>query len=1030
MILGIWRERFQYMRKDLTKEVISHSWLETDKFLRNFPAREYSCIANYYLTSVDSVINERTEQENQSKETVGQEITGHQLLSLCFNDRLRPDFGKVDALVESTRMARRPRASCAAVAATKGYFPAQAVALQLLDGTESRFLEKVRSSHAQWQWNAVSTGYILAWEFAHGNPDEHAAALCQFQKSGGYNCHYISPVSGGSPIYDPCGLLHNPLAWLTAYPLHRAAALGDLSEIERLVGLIDVDSRDGIGETPLQRACMAGAYSSVCCLVKHGADPTIKSASLGTVPLHWLFVFEAKEIPDTVVLLTSKDTSVLRELSTPNTKAFHYPFRWPVGTPLEWAVLSNRSEAVNVLLELDPALDSITDFFPGPPEWTKQLYGANPDTRDKTYGSEYRLKDPNHELWSVWIYNTMERHRLAAVQRSQAYQAQFKRLSSRKTRRDFHGPNTPGGGLIAAVIEDNIAEVKKQIASGADINHVSKAGLRVPVTALMSAIDQRNQPIVQLLLDNGARYDFPDFPDQTPLQNAVASRQEGIVKILLDRGADVNGQGCGVIPLAQAAISGSPTMVKLLLLYNADHRIGCDSDMNVLEAAVFGNNFETVALLLKRGADPNTPGTWYPIGNALQLAAYHGSAKILRGLLDNGGDPNIRGGCYDTTIQAAICPSTHRMWKQQTPVVQMLLMEGVDVGVSGGKYGSVVQAAACSTDEALVKLLLDAGAPVDIGGGPHGSALQAAVKWNKDLNIAQLLLDHGAHPDFDDDGKWDTPLQIAIHRDNEEQVELLLKRGADPNNPRGLGSYRSLLEMAGVGGNKRVIQTLLDWGAQNDSEPDRWNSMLDQVCASPISPWDLSSVRSRLIRCFKQPNGISPRALSSAQLADKVIDNAEYWLAELSQRHQKGTASECAPYLKVKLKDWPTPNMRARRVVFRIKSHDTNPTKMPEFQREDPYHNSEIWFEVGVRSSNTADENQPRLLVQKNFCGSLTTRTHHVIWDLGDKVMRVSRFLGGLEPGDTVDVYARGTNEGLDPNDVDFVEVIVFYSHQ
>lgn len=51
-------------------------------------------------------------------------------------------------------------------------------------------------------------------------------------------------------------------------------------------------------------------------------------------------------------------------------------------------------------------------------------------------------------------------------------------------------------------------------------------------------------------------------------------------------------------PLWQAAKSGDLAMVELLLLYNADHRIGFTGDSNIVEAAVFGNNSEIVDLFL------------------------------------------------------------------------------------------------------------------------------------------------------------------------------------------------------------------------------------------------------------------------------------------------------------------------------------------------------------------------------------------------------------------------------------------------
>lgn len=280
---------------------------------------------------------------------------------------------------------------------------------------------------------------------------------------------------------------------------------------------------------------MAGAYSSVCALVKYRADTTIKSKFLGTVPLHWLFIFEPNTIYDIAVLLTSKDTSVLKQFSTPGSKQ---PF------------LSNTVRPTVV--------------------------------QDSQTSKETRATHLQHFWW----------------------------------------------GLVSAVIENDLDAVKKPITAGADVNQVSKAGLGLQINALMSAIYQRNPSIFQLLLGNSARFDGPDYPGETPLQNAVTSKNEGIVKTLLDQGAHVDAVGGGdETPLCQAVRSGDLAMVKLLLLYNANYRIGFTGDSDIVEAAVFDSNSEIVNLFLQMGANPNTLGKRYSVGNTLQLAAYYGSAK-------------------------------------------------------------------------------------------------------------------------------------------------------------------------------------------------------------------------------------------------------------------------------------------------------------------------------------------------------------------------------------------------------------------
>lgn len=241
---------------------------------------------------------------------------------------------------------------------------------------------------------------------------------------------------------------------------------------------------------------MVGAVFSACALAKYGVDTTIKSKRLGTLPPHWLFVFEPETIYDIAVLLTSKDTSVLMEFSTLNLKAFRFLFKWPVGTPLKWAVLFNCPEAVNVLVGLGSIMDTITDFFPEPPDWTNQFNGTNPGSWDKTDGPEYNTDDRKQGLSSIWIYHDMGKYPLHQIQSSLSYQTQFDRLSSKiaklSRKRELYTSNTFGGDLISAMIENDLDSGKKLITAGADVNQVSRAGLGLRINALMSAINQRN----------------------------------------------------------------------------------------------------------------------------------------------------------------------------------------------------------------------------------------------------------------------------------------------------------------------------------------------------------------------------------------------------------------------------------------------------------------------------------------------------------------------------------------------------------
>lgn len=459
-----------------------YSWPDIQAFLAEVPDDIYDQIVEHYLHGIVSAVSKQG-QDGDLSEIVGPEVTGHQLLGLCFSRRL-------DTRPFSPSETQVFLGSCAAVAAAKGYVPAQAVAAQLLEFTDSVLRESLQERNKKWQRNAVATGYVLAWRLAEEQPEEHAFSLMKFREAGGYNTHYIymGPEDKRAISYDDLGLLHQPLEWLSSYLVHQAAVFEDIPKLEALLGCggYEIDSLDASGETPLQRACMAGAALSVHYLINNGANPTLKSKLLGTVPLHWLFVFEPQEIHDVAVLLTSGGKSVLHEVANSKARAFHFPFRWPVGTPLEWAVFSNRGVAVSVLLELGSGLEQINEFFPGP------------------------VENRRRETFRGCVYSTLVQYRLQVVRNHPAYKRQLGSKGNLWER----DPSTIAVG--------NDPSATKQLDIATYIDYMLKGKTITRAAPLRDAIRQGNQGLVQLLLDSGARFDGLENPNEpAPLRLAT-----------------------------------------------------------------------------------------------------------------------------------------------------------------------------------------------------------------------------------------------------------------------------------------------------------------------------------------------------------------------------------------------------------------------------------------------------------------------------------------------------------------------------
>ena len=215
----------------------------------------------------------------------------------------------------------------------------------------------------------------------------------------------------------------------------------------------------------------------------------------------------------------------------------------------------------------------------------------------------------------------------------------------------------------------------------------------------------------------------------------------GVLQLLLDRVSDEDGRVKGAM---QAAIQADCfDSIWLLLSKGADVNTHGGRWGNALQAAVCEGKIEVIQLLLDKGADVNAQGGQY--GNALQAAAYQGTSEVIRLMLENGADINAQGGQYGSALQAAAYQGT-------IEIIQLLLDMGADVNAQGGMFGTVLQAAAYNGNTQVIQLLLDGGADIHARDGKYGSALEkmlalelvgTGLKVPGDIPLlVELLQDH------------------------------------------------------------------------------------------------------------------------------------------------------------------------------------------------------------------------------------------------------------------------------------------------
>ncbi|KAK5509006.1 hypothetical protein LTR07_010516 [Exophiala xenobiotica] len=422
-----------------------------------------------------------------------------------------------------------------------------------------------------------------------------------------------------------------------------------------------------------------------------------------------------------------------------------------------------------------------------------------------------------------------------------------------------------------AAMGGDISTVRTLLSEGAD-----------PSNALMSAVHGGSLEIAQMLLDAGAvnenlswplrsaansgRRDFVDLllRNGADPSNALTSAVKGgsleIAQMLLDAGADVNETWPS--PLLRAADIGRRDFIEFLVSNGADtHEALC-------KAARTGN-VDNFRLLVELGADPALRRPEDAV-SMLRAAAIGGSTSIVQYLLETGHMPVSYDQCTETS------PLTEVIRCHRWQIVQLLLEAGADVNPSiaanakcSDHYSpyewnwpppkleeTPLSCAIKERNEEIARLLIDRGALVTPQTPPTtGTPLVYAAK-ERMVELVRDLLSRGADANqqgtFISEGKPTLPIILAAREVNEEMIRLLVNAGADPNgqdsegfsalhesaacnNPdvlkvlleeyNGDSSLRLLngsrpIHSAASGGHVERIQTLLDAGADIDSQND------------------------------------------------------------------------------------------------------------------------------------------------------------------------------------------------------------------
>lgn len=114
----------------------------------------------------------------------------------------------------------------------------------------------------------------------------------------------------------------------------------------------------------LSMACLAGDTQTVRTLCTSDKSTDFGLGSARIAPIHWLFMFPDTDIAEVASLFINSGSNPNHQTYKPVADC-NYPYCWPRGSPLHWAVTAGNTTAVKALLDLgaDPLLCNGSDPY-------------------------------------------------------------------------------------------------------------------------------------------------------------------------------------------------------------------------------------------------------------------------------------------------------------------------------------------------------------------------------------------------------------------------------------------------------------------------------------------------------------------------------------------------------------------------------------------------------------------------------------------------------------------------------------------
>ncbi|KAK0101622.1 hypothetical protein ONS95_006785 [Cadophora gregata] len=346
--------------------------------------------------------------------------------------------------------------------------------------------------------------------------------------------------------------------------------------------------------------------------------------------------------------------------------------------------------------------------------------------------------------------------------------------------------------------------------------------------------------IVQLLLDNGARWKVTDSWKRTALHLASLNGRDEVVQLLLHRTAigvdDKDEQGSTALHLA--ARSGDEVAIKCLLDHGAVVQMKDKKGNTPLHLAA-KKSLAAVETLLRIAATPvddKSSNNRTPLMQACDRPPSEDSEDIVKLLIHNGAKVSVRDNNEETPLFLAASNGNYR-------VVELLIQHHAEVNTLNVAGNSALFGPARLGYEETARVLLEGGIDSRVinNDSPTGrTALLESVKYDK-ANVALLILEKWAENGFEHQNLLQSALFEAALYDSSKVARLLVERGANISEKETVSS-KTPVEIANSHSSTKVVALLLEKGGQLFSQGPSLDAHIPQapseIDATPLMPVD------------------------------------------------------------------------------------------------------------------------------------------------------------------------------------------------